>query len=770
MDRDLNLEMHLKKEAARQEIAEFGQAVRAQTAADLSQVQAAEQQKVQAAKSAHAAILSDAEVTERAMQEAIKRTNRERVQEAARALAATMKANEAARKQDVADTIAAEQAKVAAMNAFEAKVRVFMKERFVAFRDTARQEAAEAQAATDARAHSAQREAAISMAAGRKQLTDARSRGTELARISEQSLQRLGAGQADLSRTTLERASVTQTALEMEVHQVDEAGRAYARVRIVQQTATREVRQLGGATAQSMAQAKGAVDSTTSGIDRLGKAFIGLQVAQQIAGAIQGALDNMAKSAKDARDHIKGIVDEMEEASDDLRELAALRGEQAGGNFSAQVAREASAAGLETGKYKEFQLGFQAQAGQHIGAEEATPEELEKAGQKISGSQARALQQRVASYAMGARGMGAEESSGLLGTVLAKSKAGASNDQIMSEYAKLMKVMELAPGRTSPLLGQLSELGMESVGPQGDFTNLQQAGYLIRTMAQRNPGEASTYSRALTRGLRDISMDKDKQKELGITGDMDVFQQLEQLDIKAQEHVAKGGKEGEFIQKYFPEIREFGAVRTALNEGIRGGGFQRAQAEAASVDAGTADAATKAYMGGEVGVRNRQNSALLAEKRQNAAFYEPLKQVQRDQLLLMEQSHELEIPEGMVDAFMTGKGEAHYQGTRAEQQLRKRTAYDIDSRLMNSEKGKRWLTQQFGHDKLGGGREQGHLAPNADERTMAQAAQILKQIHAESIKANRLAEARNDRLANPAPLAHPTPLVQAPMNRGGIRP
>lgn len=734
-DRDLNLQLQLAKDQARRDLAEFGREAQAQIAGDLSQFQAAENAKVAAARAARS----------------------QRAQE-----------DQAARKAEIDATIAAEQAKVQAALATDAQRRAAIKATWAAERE--QKQAALALVAgsqTQILAIESSKRAAAKQTADaqRQQAAQAISQGRELVLASAQGHRELAALEGQTAHAVEQRSLATQTAMEIELAQnqavgqaVGNVGQAYVRVRLVQQAAATSATQGGQASAAALGNTAAAANKATASVDSLGKMFLKLQLVNQVAGWVGEAMRAVGQSIANAREHIKGLVDEMEAARTAAKELAALRGEKATGQFTADLAREAANAHLDTDKYNEFQLGFQAYTGQYVGKEGATKEELQASGQKLNKEQALELQQRVASYAVGARGLSAEDSSKLLGTVIAKSSAGATNDQIMSEFAKLMKVMELAPGRTSPLIGQLAETGMESVGPEGDFKNLQQAGYLTRVMAQRNPNEASTYSRAMLRGLREIGMnEKGQMAELGITKDMDVMQQLEQIDKKSQEHVKAGGKEGEFIAKYFPEIREWGAVKTALNEGLRGGGFQRAMAEAETVNAETADAETKIYKSGREGVAASQRSRLLAEKRQNASFYEPLKQVQREQLILMEQSHELESPESVIDAIMTGRAETNGLGNREQQQLKKRTAYDLNSRLQMSKQGREWLTQEFGRDKMGGGREPGVLAPDASDRDMARAAQMLEKI------AQQNERARNQHVDRPVPLVNP------PQARGGVR-
>lgn len=474
------------------------------------------------------------------------------------------------------------------------------------------------------------------------------------------------------------------------------------------------------------AETKGFFRQVTS-VEALGGAFMKLQVVTQVAGVIRTAMHSVADSVNTARERIKAMVGEMESARTESKELAALLGGKPTAGFTANQAFEAAGAGLDVGAYSEFQKSFQAYTGQYVGSEEATPEELEKNHQKINGEQARRLQAKVATYAMGARGLGADDSARLLGTIIAKSKAGASDDDIMGQYAKLMKVMELAPGKTSPMLSQLAELGMESAGEGGDFKDLMQSGYLLRTMAQRNPAEASTYGRGLLRGLRGIRMTAgkkdDQMKALGITKDMDVFQQLDQIDKAAAANKAAGGDEGEFLSRYFQDVREWGAARVALNEGLRQGGFARSAAEASTVGAGTAAGQSREYLGGQEGVAAAGRSRLLGTNREQAGKYAPLRQLQMEALTQLVSSGDLEMPENAMNAILTGAS-SFQQGSREESETRALVGHNLRNRLGGYREGREYL--------------QGHSFDRSTaEKDLADAARLLKRLADAAEKQNR---------------------------------
>ena len=413
---------------------------------------------------------------------------------------------------------------------------------------------------------------------------------------------------------------------------------------------------------------KKGIFSQVTNVEALGGAFMKLQVATQIAGAIRTAMHAVADSVNEARLRIKTMVSEMEAARKESKELAALLGKKATAGFTAAQAGEAASVGLDVSDYTEFQKSFQAYTGQYVGKEGATPEELEENHQKLSAEQAARLQKKVATYAMGARGLGADDSARLLGTIVAKSQAGTSDDEIMSQYAKLMKVMELAPGKTSPMLSQLAELGMESAGEGGDFKDLLQSGYLLRTMAQRNPQEGATYGRNLLRGLREIRQDPTKMKELGITKGMDIFHQLESISHAVEKDKKAGGDEGTFLSKYFQDIREWGGEGT-IDEGINQGGFARSATEAASVGADTAESEQKKYLRGEEGIAASDRSNLLRAQREAAGYYSPLRHLQNEALTQMVSSRELEMPENAYNAILTGAS-SFQQGSREEAETR----------------------------------------------------------------------------------------------------
>lgn len=443
-------------------------------------------------------------------------------------------------------------------------------------------------------------------------------------------------------------------------------------------------------------------ETQSEGINSVAKAYMGLRIVSDMAGVARSAMKTVADSTREAGNYARQLSEELVTSRDRLREIAALRGVQGGPTaaFTAGFARQAAESGASTGQLTEFESQFKAQAGAYVGPseEEFTKLSPEARGQfKMSQEQAEELQSLLLSYALG-RGVKPEDAAQLAGTVITKAKVGpdgkVNNEEVLSTFAKLLKVTEMAPGRTSPLLPQLAEVVQESVGEGGEFKSMEDAATLFRVMTRRNPGEGATYARGLLRGLRELQMDDKKREELGLNKNMSVFEQIEQVQKKSEEFAASGqGSENEFLSKHFKDIREFGAARTAINEGIRGGEIKRAQAEAASVDASTVRAGAKAYRGSEAGGVTGQKSRVEAARLEAAAKYENLRKMELDAQESLAVGGELEKPEALLDAILTKSGEEFGQGGRDEQEVMRTVIVNLKQKLSRYREGREWLAK-----------------------------------------------------------------------------
>jgi hypothetical protein len=242
-------------------------------------------------------------------------------------------------------------------------------------------------------------------------------------------------------------------------------------------------------------------------------------------------------------------------------------------------------------------------------------------------------------------------------------------------------------------------------------------------------------------------------KELGMEKGMDIFQQLEAIDKAVAENREKGGDEGAFLSKYFQDVREWGGARTAINEGIRQGGFARSEAEAQSVGAETAEAEQKKYLGGQEGRAASDRSELIRTQRERAGKYVELRHMQSEATRALVGSGELEVPEDMWNAIQSGAEASFGHGSREEQQVRKLTASNLNMGLSGYSKGREYLA------------EKGSLGGASDEARLGEAANLLRDLRDEARKTRELQE----RVAAAAKDKVSAPLSASPTGGGGKR-
>jgi hypothetical protein len=487
-------------------------------------------------------------------------------------------------------------------------------------------------------------------------------------------------------------------------------------------------------------------DDATKSVRGLGGAFGALSAANAGLGALTASLAMMGQQAAEARAHVAGMGDEVANARKRDAELASYRGEAPTAMFAAKVASEGAEAGLDPDRMRQFQLAFRGYAGQHI-------------GNKIDAGQAERLQKQVASYAVGKKGLNSEDSARLLGTIINKSKPGASDQEILGQYGQLLEVMQLAPGYTGPLLGQLSEVVGESVGEGGPFKDALGAGILLRAEAERNPKQASAYTRALLRGLRRNAADPKKAAALGITKDMDIFQQIE-ASMKAAE---KSGDEDQFIDKYFSEIRQYGGFKTAVGAGIRGGAFDRARKEAGLGGPGGDQAArakfakrvegeAETYRQSELATEESGNARITAAQREQAAKGVNLRKFRKDAEAAVEGSGMLKSRAGLLESAGTMVGQHVYGlGDRKQQAVNDIAGENIRMGLQGYPQGRKFLESDSG-----GGIPYDTALKNArftNEEKLERCANELTQLRklAEQDR-NRRTSAQAERAAPPIPM------------------
>jgi hypothetical protein len=494
-----------------------------------------------------------------------------------------------------------------------------------------------------------------------------------------------------------------------------------------------------------------ATDVASAATLQMTRTLLGTQVAGAALNLVKQGIDAIAQSSAEAKARIAAMNAEAAAARFSDREIAALTGNKATVAFSAGQAGEAAQAGVAPAEYRKAQLSFQAQAGQYIGDEKSS---------KLSGDDAKDLMQRVVSFSA-SQGIDAADPARLMGAIISKGGKDDTNSSRLTTFAKAFKALQLAPGETSPLVGQLTELIQEEVGEGASFNNVLEAVPLIRSMAERNPGEASTYGRALIRGFRDITMDPQKAAELGVTNKMSFEDKVRAVSDKASAVTAAGGDEGEFLSKYFKDIRSFGAARVALS-GVRGKSPEMIKTEMSKVNEDTVNASIADYRNGEEGrfqsAKSREEQARL--ERAASPGMVMLNEARLRASTSLESSGDLNKGEGFFGSMFTAAGQAGGYGDRKAQEETALVGSELAQRLGGYPGGRDWMKQK-------------NIAPNmnpfslgsrgASESNLAEGFNLLNDLRAAAKSLKDAGDAINQtKPPVPPPAAAKPPVVGRP--------
>lgn len=648
--------------------------------------------------------LTDAQVAERAKTEFLKRENRQRIQEAARAARTTVEQAKAAEKAK-AD---AAKATAAAAKQAQKEIEAAGKKAVAEARKDAKDATAAAKQAQAARVEASKKAAADIIASTRQMIAESK----RLEREMFAEGRRLAAESAATDKRDAQNAIVSsKLAFSEKKKHLDDQKRA--------------------------------TDEAAAATRQMTRALLGTQVAGAALNAVKVGIDAVAQSAADARARIAAMNAEAAAARFSDREVAALTGNKPTVAFSASLAGQAAQAGVSPEVYRQAQTAFQAQAGQFVGTDELA---------KVNQQDADELLQRVSSFSA-SQGVNVADSAKLMGTIIGKSAKGTSKQDLMSTFGKVFKGVQLAPGETGPLLNQLSELIQEEVGQGGSFNSVLEALPLIRVMAERNPGEASTYGRALIRGLRDINSDPRKAAEVGITKGMSFLEQVQAVDKSA----TASGDEGAFLNKFFPDIRGFGGVRTALNAGTRGGGFARVARDMAGVNDQAITGVIQDYLGGEEGKAQANASREQQARLEQAASpgMRLLAEARARASTSLESAGGLNQGEGLFGSIFTAAGQAAGYGDRKQQEETALVGTELAQRLSGYPGGREFMKREG-------------LTPNlnpfsfgsrmASESSLAQGFNLLNQLReaAQSLKdAGDAIKSTKQPVPTPAPARPP---------------
>jgi hypothetical protein len=376
-------------------------------------------------------------------------------------------------------------------------------------------------------------------------------------------------------------------------------------LRLDSDSALAELRRLAAEGGHAGKQVGDGLEGAGKQAQGLGEKISGL-ITHQGYSMLRDAAVTMGQAYKETADYVKTISGEFTKLQDSLRIIATFRGERATSEFTVAQAQMGASAGLTPEAWANFQKQFSGFAGQFMGD-----------GAKFSQEQGDDLAKRAAAF-MNARGIEASQGGAVFGEILQQAKGDETNDELMKKFGQAYTVIEKAKGDPGPLLGQMGQVTAGGL----DTTS---AAKLMRAEAQRDPGDAGTFSRAVLRGLREIRTGG-KSKELGITDEMDIFQQIEQIG-KASD--ASGMKQEDFLGKYFKDEREMGGMQAALNFGVRGGLFKMADKEAADVTGKTDTEFVESFRGNE-GKRKYQEAALEASRIRRGETYDPVMNLRRE--------------------------------------------------------------------------------------------------------------------------------------------
>lgn len=299
----------------------------------------------------------------------------------------------------------------------------------------------------------------------------------------------------------------------------------------------------------------------------------------------------LVKTFQETADHVKSVSKEFTQLQETLRIIATFKGEKLTDEFTVDLARKGAAAGLTPEQQRNFEKQFQGFAGQFMGE-----------GKKFTSAQGEELGQRAAAF-MNVRGIDPSQGGAIFGEILQQATGKESTDELMAKFGKAYVVLEQAKGDPAQLLGQVGQVTAQGV-------DVQTGAKLMRAMAQRDPGEAGTSARAVLRGLASVRTEG-KAGELGITEDMDVFKQLEQINKMAPKQ--QKARE-DFIRSYFKDEREFSGVMAGINFGVEGGLFAQADIEAGQITGKTDIDAVKEFKKDPAGRRIFNRAELAAER------------------------------------------------------------------------------------------------------------------------------------------------------------
>lgn len=433
-------------------------------------------------------------------------------------------------------------------------------------------------------------------------------------------------------------------------------------------------------------------------VDQAGEAGSGLDKAKQSGDLLTHTVANLISNQgvqmlregaqiltqgfEQAAKHVKEVAQEFLKLQESLRIIATFKGEQLTDESTVESAKAGAAAGLTPQQWRAFEEQFFGFSGQFIG------DDVDAQGnrtRKFTSEQGKEMEQRAAAF-MNARGIQASQGGAIFGELLQQAKPGDTTDDIMTKFGQAYSILEQAKGDPGTLMAQMGQVTAQGV-------DVGTGAKIMRAMAQRDPGDAGTYSRALLRGF--TTMKDDDAREMGITGDMDVFQKVEAVQSAMDKAGIAPGSDAEnkFLKKRFQDEREFGAISAAINFGSRGGLFKAADEDAAKFKPGGDEEAVAEFRASAAGRRIFSRADAAAAKIEEGARFADVEDLKVQAEAQLEREHAFTEPGigGVIGRGILSKS----TGVSPEQQMINERAIEL-AREQAGETGSKFLTGDVG--------------------------------------------------------------------------
>lgn len=434
----------------------------------------------------------------------------------------------------------------------------------------------------------------------------------------------------------------------------------------------------------------GAAKETEGAVMNIARAYTTLRIASEVSQGMTTAMQAVAMSLKESKDYVQGLVEGMERVRERTTEILANRGRMATGAGAAGLAGEAANNMVPFDHHLKFTEEVQAQIQGQVGG----------TGRIRDNEQMAELSSMAEQYGK-LYGIEPSVTGKILGAAVNVGKVGPdgkidTNNTIV-EFAQILEQARLSVGRTHIVAPQIASVAQQTVGedPGAVYKDIQDAAMLVRAEAAIKPAGAEVNAMALTRAMREVMTREDKKyginfaEEIGLTRDMSIEEKMAKIedaipgmakDLELGEDEVAALITGNEVRK----ARGFRGYRKAMKEGL----FTRMRAEAARVDLPMVQKRIGQFRGSDNAMADQEKSRAEQAKLERGDEYKNLRLVQLQAATEMISAGNLENPEELMNAILTGSGTQFGKGDRQQQELQRGTIHKIVSRLSMSPEGR----------------------------------------------------------------------------------